>query len=158
MLRSWPHTAVSHWLFFFPLQTYFFKCVIVIVRVGGGNMFLLTFTLTVSKRAAAFSTSWSQRLLETNNDNKVLCSLGLHSLKQSRLLLCLRSRQACSSISSVVGIGLYLSFLLMPRTEKQYGLARFMLLVVSEPSAIESGSRVTEVHRIENCSHRLQPF
>lgn len=67
-------------------------------------------------------------------------------------------KQACSGISSVVGIGLYLSFLLMPRTEKQYGLARFMLLVVSESSAIESGSRVAEVHRIENCSHRLQPF
>lgn len=34
----------------------------------------------------------------------------------------------------------------MPETEKKYCLVRLMLLVVSEPSAIESGSRVAEVH------------
>lgn len=44
-------------------------------------------------------------MLETNTDNKV-CSLDLCSLKKKIMFVfCLRSRQARSSISSVVRLG-----------------------------------------------------
>lgn len=95
-------------------------------------MFLLKFTLTVpgEEKAAAFSNQSSQRLLETNNVNKVLCSLvGPPSYNHNCCFVSGQDRLAAASPlqldwTILEVLGLLCFFLLMPTTEKQYGLVR----------------------------------
>lgn len=86
-------------------------------------MFLLKFTLTVpgEKKAAAFSNQSSQKLLETNNVQNVLCSpVGPPSYNHNVALSQVKTGSLRHLLCS--GVGLYLRFLgfflFMPTTEK----------------------------------------